>query len=340
MNGEYRKKYNSEKFKNILNLIENKKYQFALAELKKYMQEYPKDLEKSIYQYGIIMLKLENFEEAKETFKHANKIANTNYIKFWSAYRLGEIYDMKNDFNLARYYYEQANMYKNEPFNDLIIFAFTKFAIHEGRLDMAEEYLNKTYNKETDITYKYYLSRLRFLQNNMEEAKQIIFSITPSDIEKSKCSDYIVNMIDRLKKNLSYHTYCYHDQQLLNYDKRKALQHIIKRHVLTKDFDDSINIHKLFDYATNIIASKEKTCDNLIDYYLIDYPGDNTRQIKVVCLPNTNKILSMYPYDEKMANEEYADDEIDELPNQSKSIAQISQIDKFNNRYKKVCKKS
>ena len=59
--------------------------------------------------------------------------------------------------------------------------------------------------------------------------------------------------------------------------------------------------------------------------------GISTDQIKVICLPNTDSIISIYPTTEEDNKEEVIENE----KSKKKIMKRKSQIEKFNARYKK-----
>ena len=88
--------------------------------------------------------------------------------------------------------------------------------------------------------------------------------------------------------------------QLLDYDEYVAVEHIVSRH--SRDFSKNIDIHKLFvDIKKSI--SDEYYVGKLVlnDIYDIPYEGiGDSDVLRVICIPGTKNILSMYPLINKL----------------------------------------
>ena len=95
----------------------------------------------------------------------------------------------------------------------------------------------------------------------------------------------------------------YFDRQLYSYSKDRALQHVSKRHLLKGTLyklNDDINLAEVYDYCTSNLKHLVRKDDT--DMYLVKMPYDigylmdyKTDLLEVVVIPNTNKILTMYP---------------------------------------------
>lgn len=94
--------------------------------------------------------------------------------------------------------------------------------------------------------------------------------------------------------------------QILDYDEYSAIEHVLEGHDLDSDgtiFNPNIDIYKLFNDIQNKLTPKNKV-NKLIfnDIYIIHYPNigiNNQEYLRVVTLPNTKNILTMYPINNK-----------------------------------------
>lgn len=140
----------------------------------------------------------------------------------------------------------------------------------------------------------------------------------------------------------------YSEYQVLDYRKEDAINHI-KEHKLNDLNDNSkfrynINLNYLFELIENNIKiakrSKEK---NQMDIYYFGISnvgttrsGDNANYVRVVAVPNTYNIISIYPVKKVLCeaiNIEYDYDKL--FKKENTKVKRISQIEKFNKRYKK-----
>lgn len=138
--------------------------------------------------------------------------------------------------------------------------------------------------------------------------------------------------------------------QILNYDKEKAINHIKKHLNKAEDnyqktmshFKENLNLNYLYDLITNNLKNSNKTNNEEIleiYYFAISNIGVNSDDtycnfIKVVVVPKTNNIISIYPtiyVDDDYIN--IIDIDYDKLFNRDNNVKQKSMIDKFNNRY-------
>jgi tetratricopeptide (TPR) repeat protein len=89
--------------------------------------------------------------------------------------------------------------------------------------------------------------------------------------------------------------YSYNNLQLIDYDEYVAVEHIISRH--QRDFSKNIDIYELFNSIKEKI-SREFYIGKLVlnDIYDIPYEGiGKSDTLRVICIPGTKDILSMYP---------------------------------------------
>lgn len=142
----------------------------------------------------------------------------------------------------------------------------------------------------------------------------------------------------------------YSMQQVLNYDEKKALDHINK-HLSSKDekvfFSDKINVNKLFKIIRDKIDNNKKinTYDSMeIHYYMIPgigyVDGFLCNTLKVINVPNTNNIINMYPTLESDQKFEILDIDYGQIykdkEQTNQKVKTMSRAERFNQKYKKV----
>lgn len=136
-------------------------------------------------------------------------------------------------------------------------------------------------------------------------------------------------------------------RQIENYSEENSLLHIKEHHEKTNleknksQFNKNIDINYLFDsILENLKNSKKANIYEVLEVHYfsvpnIGYSNDNFASfIKVIVIPNTNKILDMYPIDD-IEDAEYSNLVCDmtKLFKEIPKTKTISRIDKFNKRY-------
>jgi len=121
------------------------------------------------------------------------------------------------------------------------------------------------------------------LKNNIELTTSVVLYLTMN------LGIYIQD------KSNCIHTY--QNYQFLDYDEYVAIEHIISTH--KSDFSKRIDIHLLFNLINKYLVDEYKTPKlSLGDIYVVPFSncgrkGENF--IKVITIPNTKMILSMFP---------------------------------------------
>lgn len=139
----------------------------------------------------------------------------------------------------------------------------------------------------------------------------------------------------------------YIKEQILNYNSSLAISHIEKHLIETEDntavFNEKIDIKKLYNIISESIDNKNKTNKEEfmeIHYFAIPNVGYNNdincNFVKVVVIPNTNNILTMYPVVDvigKNITELNIDFSIIFKEKEKVKSLSNSRIDKFNKKY-------
>lgn len=197
-------------------------------------------------------------------------------------------------------------------------------------------------NNETRYYYYaiYYLVISKFRLNKYEEVLELI-----DKYEKELCYS------DRYKREMALMRFLtnkelgndvnptnYSEKQVLLYSEELAINHIKNHHdtdYKISKFNDDIDIEHLYYYIRGNLDINKRIIYGALDKYTIDFSKDmgndeirNLRSVSAICLPDTNNILTMYP-----DKYEQIQEEIEE--NTKTKVRRLSQIEKFNKRYKK-----
>lgn len=136
----------------------------------------------------------------------------------------------------------------------------------------------------------------------------------------------------------------YYIKQLYSYSREEAIRHISQhldedeKKILHSVYSEDINIEELYEYTSAQIQNLEPIegsindkyiikCDKIVGITIDKQPTDT---IKVIVIPNTKDIITMYPI--PTINNKL---EIENNYTSSKQKVRESQIDKFNRRYAK-----
>lgn len=181
-------------------------------------------------------------------------------------------------------------------------------------------------------SYDHASALLDILNVKDQEDLKLLKSIINTD-ESKNSAVYLRNILYLSKKlniffkNYNYdHRFSYENSQIINYDNYLAVEHIIDRHMNNKtsgtNFNKDIDIYYLFNEVSNYLIPQYKF-NKLVfnDIYIIPYSkltninigSNNENYLKVITLPNTKNIVTMYPVKNKY--EVLEDDVEDEFNN-------------------------
>ena len=170
-----------------------------------------------------------------------------------------------------------------------------------------EGLLNSSRNRD------YALAELIFLEiheENFEKAYEYYIEKEPCgwDFQNSRQIETYLKMNVGLIKDLDKIKKYYFCSQVINYSKERALEHI-ELHLDENEkkqyhsvYNDNINVRDLYEESKIRISSINPSCVTIVDKYILEYgkpigksSGEETDCLRVVTLPNTTNILSMYP---------------------------------------------
>lgn len=243
-----------------------------------------------------------------------------------------------NKINDAKNYIDLLLNDKNTKNNDEILKIIAKFEYKNGNINNSKKHFTMLLNSK----YKNYailmLGKIEAIMRNYEEAEKYFSLLQKKDnqiikenalnallllyIKKKKYAvalrkcvnsniyvddDIIIYLCNQLGINYDYDLSNYNQTQLNYYNEAYALNHIYIRH--RKDFNNNVNIDKLFNNAKKLLFPKYKLNDFVLnDRYVIPYPNiskNGEKYLKVITLPNTKNILTMYPVESRYIFDDY-----------------------------------
>lgn len=291
--------------------------------------------------------------EAKLLYKQSNYVKSKSICK--SLYNEPDFYldayalNAKNNIGLKLYDEAKQELekviHKNKS-NSILYYDLGLLHFQRQDFEKALEYFgyiieNIAYMKNLAIQKSIYANiKLKRIQ----DAYNLYIRFIESDIfngdpkKEIQLSAYFSKYISECQPCVS-NFYSY--KQIRNYNKDAALSHICKHHYNINQndkqrhtlFSSKIDIRQLFDYAKNNLSRENFYDNNFFDEYVIKYNDctldiDNSmKELKVITIPNTNDIITMYPcriYETTIEDKEEF---------KSKPYVKTSQIDKFKKRY-------
>lgn len=248
-------------------------------------------------------------------------------------------YDYKN----AR---KSLNSYIEEYSTDYVArFYNIKLLMCENKINKAEKemvkllnHIEKNNNIKKDyiyITYVYILMELEKYDLAMDYYKKINYD-NLNDYSENDFYKLRGVYLFLLKKNCVNTTTIseqYFFNQQIEYNRCKALGHILDRHVSSEEFRTPYTkIIKMFNDLEDIIPSSIKYphYDGL-DHYMFSYNDNDTSSLlEVLTIKHSNEIITMYPVN-GYVREEYINTLL--LQKKRKVKSKSLQVEKFNKKY-------
>lgn len=261
--------------------------------------------------------------DLKRILSVAHKV-NNNYDKALGLYDEESEYEKLDNISIINLYFSRGDFKRAK--DELVI---------SDRYDDGTVNFNEYY-KAASINYR--------LGNN-KEAKEYIDELLKSSERLKKYNLYIpikrLELLLKLELNeeIEDRSYFYVEEQIIDYDEQKAIDHIIDHHILNisySNFNENIVIEDLFYEAKEKLDDAFVIYSDTFDRYIVKYDnigynGEKTiNQLEVITIPKTKKIITMYP-SKNIPNY----DLIDEEKTEKKEPKRLSQIEKFNLKYGK-----
>ena len=245
-----------------------------------------------------------NIEKAKEQLK---LVKNPNKYVEIALLELGKIEYEQGNYKEAKTYFNFFIENNIESKNYAII-ELAKLEYTLGKTNKSIELLNSLIGTNFDLTAKLMLCHLYIKENKYEDAFKYFYDIKNDNISNSTKIKLTLILSKHLNIFFDFDYdifYTYTNNQIMNYKEDKAIDYIRLNHTKREleSFKDSINIEELFYKIKNNLNR-----DNIIrrfelaDTYYFDYEpigNNNENRLKVVTLPGTNKILTLYPVKDK-----------------------------------------
>ena len=209
-----------------------------------------------------------NFEKVKE---YCYLITSSKYLGY-SQFTLGIVEMIKKNFSQAKKHFENGiDLYGHiECYKNLAWVNIRENNYYEALKNLCL-FIKKNGNKDAEVG-----SALLFL------CKELNIFINDLDID--------------------YHMEKYTSRQIANYKVSETIGHVLKHTILEENehdsFESTVDLGKLINIVMNKMNSNSKISSSFCDVYIIPYHNigvKGSNYIKVVTLPNTQKIITMFP---------------------------------------------
>jgi len=244
------------------------------------------------------------------------------------------------------------------PYDTRARTTYATLLIESGRLEEAEVILNDTIITKKTVDrnlYELLKAKIKLLCNQRRYEECYKLFLENDLLLKQHFEDYyslllFLKITLGLEVNVSEYPKSYTIEQLISYSEEKAIEHIMK-HV--DNFDEKNNtcfcsdfpVEELYYKLRNMLPLDTDKClcsGFFKSKYIFKCEGNGRNftskvdYIKVVCIRDTNDIITMFPYENK-SNLPVIDLDlgIKQVENEKSKVKRMSQIDKFNQRYSK-----
>lgn len=257
---------------------------------------------------------------------------------------LGSIYEHLGRKEDARNCYQETAKGSSISFTNRAYLKLGQLEMDEQNYEDAKKWLTIVAESNLLLSINAYLNLayIAIREEDYDTCYQLIERATKLELnqELQKSIEKLKLYVDiKTKKRILKENMLYSEQQMLDYNEKKAIDYIKKQHAksASQEFSSGVNIEDIFYHSKEKIKLITPNINCLTDNYILTMPkigyvnGISTDQIKVICLPNTDSIISIYPTTEEDNKEEVIENE----RSKKKIMKRKSQIEKFNARYKK-----
>lgn len=299
-------------------------------------------------QLSKIEMKLGDYDKAIQILENLDLNEKKNKFDDLILFQLVIANRRKGDTDKAIEYLRKLEKIEQRKFDyEWIMFEWSKIEQISNNFDAAIKILYKLLNTKVKDAALEELVKIYINQEQYDLAYKFNNEILKLKVYKSRYNVANINAFLKYKlgiENDNNVKNIYFIKQLYSYNKEEVLNHI-SQHLDENEekfthsvYCEDINIEQLYDYALEKINNLEPIEESMNDKYIIRYNRivgmsiDNqpTDTIKIVVIPNTKNIITIYPV--PAINNKV---EMKNNYTSSKQKVKESQIDKFKRRYNK-----
>lgn len=268
-------------------------------------------------------------------------------VMYNDALRLQKIRKLLNEFDYRQARKELDDYMKQYSTDYVAEYYNVKLLLSENKVNKAEKEMAKLlgYIEQNEKVKKDYMY-VTYVYILIEQEKYDLALKYFRKIKFANLNDYDENDIYKLrgvylfllkKDNIKPTTFSnqYYLNQQIEYNRCRALEHILDRHVFSTGFNiPDTQVISIFNELENIIPSSIKYPHyDGVDRYIFSYNDDGVSSLlEVLTIKHSNQIITMYPVMEAV-NLEYVNTFLVQKQRCNNVKSRSSQIDKFNKKY-------
>ena len=207
---------------------------------------------------------------------------------------------------------------------------------YTGDIEKAEEMSCKMLSSICDSKNLVYFLNCSLRKDSFEEFK-MKYNILEEYLRKDDMTVRLLECFAR-KENIKREKTIYSEEQIINYNKKSAIDHIKKHHgedsAYISYFNNNNDIEKIFNEISDYIIEKKPYYSGVYDVYIVHLNdikmgsiyNEKLNDISIITLPNTKNIITMYPVNK-------VDENLNDVEQEKPKTKRLSQIDKFNKKY-------
>ena len=265
-------------------------------------------------------------------------ISNPNSTHKENAYLiLGGIEKYKENYKTAEKFFNKALETQMYPNNRGYYFLGELYGLldqKEKALECYEKVINTSSNKRL-INSSYFRSAVLYMKlDDSKKFAEYMTKTTKKELSNTEKASYTFyrNIITRNYDSIKMtHTYL----QLQDYSLDRLVNHIDKTHILYNQesrFNEDINLEELVLMSPKLLEEAHLIENSVFDLYHVKYENigyvcdEKTDCLEIVAFPNSERIITMYPHNKIILEEE----------KHKVKTKQNSQISKFYAKYGKM----
>lgn len=334
------KKWNREAYITKANIEKNlNMYLEAKEDYKKALQG-PKDATyyRALTEFASFYYSLKDYDNCFRLCKDILKECSSSVLGKINIL-LGDIYKELGEYHKARTKYEESTKYQF-GIDKTGYFNIAKLELCRDNYKEARKYYKIIEPKNIYVKNGIQLLNLaiiEFKEKNYEKAQELLNQIDIRYVEDKYRHDYnVLKAYLDLRKTGSIVGDSYTLKQIKDYSMTRLLNHIKREHTFDLEssfFNQNIDLETLVLQVPELLKRATVQDNSICKVYQVEYPnigivnGKDTNILRIVMLPENNRILTMYPCGARIRKEQQNQKEVSQKSN--------AQIQKFYARYGK-----
>lgn len=288
-------------------MLDRVKYTKDIDTVQKLYEETRDNNPKLGFSYAKLLYDEGSYDEAKAVLKKVITQKSINIYITNSYLLLGKIEANLGNFTAAKEYFNIV--IKKGKSVDYAFLELARIFYYEKDVEKTRFYLKEALRSGNKYAYNA-LAMLEFKEGNDKKSIQTINDAINNGYCNKEGVDFVLLEYFIKKYNIFFKNEFINEHinlDMVEYDKERAINHIYERHVNNEDdkynFYYDVDVETLMEKAQeNMTKANKQNVLVFYDYYVIPnrYLGiDDDYYLKVVTMPHTKDIITMYPVKNK-----------------------------------------